>query len=184
MQLTAHSTYTIQPIRFNLYDSTYTITGTSYGNKRLVNTLDGGTPVHLGLIMLHFTKDEKTFGRFRLEITSANPDLKNISFIEVDLESAIFTGLKTMITGLCRLVCVRHLMKRDELKLADLLPKAGQNIAYKKLSFSEIIKDIYGARVANFYEYGLVEVIDVDDFNAKLDSLEDQWESRCPEFHQ
>ena len=134
--------------------------------------------------MLHFTKDEKTLGRFRLEITSPNPDLKNISFIEVDLESAIFTGLKTMITGLCRLVCVRHLMKRDELKLADLLPKAGQNIVYKKLSFSEIIKDIYGARVANFYEYGIVEVIDVDDFNAKLDSLEDQWESRCPEFHQ
>ena len=79
---------------FNLCNSW--ITGTSYRNKRLVNTIDGGAPVHLGPIMLHFTRDEKTFGRFGLEILSANPNLKNISFIGVRLESATFTGLKTM----------------------------------------------------------------------------------------
>ena len=94
---------------FNLCD--LWITDTSYRNKRLVNTIEGGTPVHLGPIMLHFTKDEKTFGRFRLEILSANPNLKNISFIGVDLESVIFTGLKTMIPRLRRLICIRHLMK-------------------------------------------------------------------------
>ena len=167
---------------FNLCD--LWITDTSYRNKRLVNTIDGGAPVHLGPIMLHFTKDEKTFGRFGLEILSANPNLTSISFIGVDLESAIFTGLKTMIPGLCRLICVRHLMKRDESKLADLLPKTGRNIADRKLSSSEIIKDIYGSRVANFYEYGIAEAIDPDDFNAKLDSLEDRWEALCPGFHQ
>ena len=75
-------------------------------------------------------------------------------------------------------------MKRDESKLADLLPKTGGNIADRKLSSLEIIKDIYSSRVANFYEYGIVEAIDPDDFNAKLDSLEDQWESLCPGFHQ
>ena len=75
-------------------------------------------------------------------------------------------------------------MKRDESKLADLLPKTGRNIADRKLSSSEIIKDIYRSRVANFYEYGIVEAIDPDDFNAKLDSLEDRWEALCPGFHQ
>ena len=63
-------------------------------------------------------------------------------------------------------------MKRDESKLADLLPKTVSNIADRKLSSSEIIKDIYGSRVANFYEYGIVEAIDPDDVNAKLNSLE------------
>ena len=77
-------------------------------NKRLVNTIDGGTHVQLGPIMLPFTTDEKKFGRFGLEISSANPNLKNISFIGVDLESVIFTGLNTMIPGLRRLICVRH----------------------------------------------------------------------------
>ena len=42
---------------FNLYD--LWIIDTPYRNKRLVNTIDGGTPVHFGPIMLHFTKDEK-----------------------------------------------------------------------------------------------------------------------------
>ena len=55
---------------------------------------------------------------------------------------------------------------------------------YRRLSSSEIIKDLSRSRVANFYEYGIVEAIDPDDFNAKLDSLEDQWEVLCPEFHQ
>ena len=127
------------------------ITDTSYRNKRLVNTIDRETPVNLNPIMLNFTKHEKTFARFRLEILSASPNLKNNSFIGVDLESAIFTGLETMIPGLRRLICVCHLMKRNESKLGDLLPKTGRNIADRKLSSSEIIKDIYGSRVANFY---------------------------------
>ena len=134
--------------------------------------------------MLLFTKDKKTFGRVGLEILSASPKLKNISFIGVDLESAIFTRLKTVIPGLCRLICVRHLMKADESKLEDLLPKAGRNIADRKLSLSEILKDIYGSKVANFYEYGIAEAIDPDDFNAKLESLEDRWEALSPGFHQ
>ena len=50
-----------------------------------LNTIDGGTPVQLGPIGLHFTRDQKKFGRFGLEILSANPNLKNISFIGVDL---------------------------------------------------------------------------------------------------
>ena len=56
-------------------------------------------------------------------------------------------------------------MKQGESKLADLLPKTGRNIADRKLSSSEIIKNIYRSRGANFYEYGIVEVIDPDDFN-------------------
>ena len=111
-------------------DTTYNlcdlwITDTSYRNKYLVNTIDGGTPVHLVPVMLHFTKDEKTFGRFRLENLSTNQNLKNISFIGVELKSAIFIALKTMIPGLRRLICVRHVMKRDESKLSDHLPKTG-----------------------------------------------------------
>ena len=89
-----------------------------------------------------------------------------------------------MIPGLRRLICVCHFMKRDESKLADLLLKIARNIADRKLSSSKIIKNISGSRVANFHEYGIVEAIDPDDFNAKLDSLEDRWEAHWPGFHQ
>ena len=80
---------------------------------------------------------------------------------------------------------MRQLIKRDESKLADLLPKTGRNIAADRNLFSsEIINDIYGSKVANIFEYGIVEEIDPDNFNAKLDSLEDRWEAIFPGFHQ
>ena len=47
---------------YNLYN--LWITDTSYRNKRLVNTIDRGTPVNLNPIMVHFTKHEKTFPGF------------------------------------------------------------------------------------------------------------------------
>ena len=89
-----------------------------------------------------------------------------------------------MIPDLHRLICVCHLMKQDESKLEDFQPKTGRNIADRKLFSSEIIKDIYGSRVANFYKYGIVEVIDPGNFNGKSDSLENRWESLCPGFLQ
>ena len=52
------------------------VTDTSYRNKRRISKHTRNHPVHIGPIMLHFTKDEKTFRRFSLKILSANPSLK------------------------------------------------------------------------------------------------------------
>ena len=79
-------------------------------------------------------------GIFGQENLSTNSNLKNIRFIRVDLESAISTGLKTMTPCLRRLICVRHFMKQDE----NFFPKAGRKTAGRKLSLSEVIKDIQG----------------------------------------
>ena len=35
----------------------------------------------------------------------------------------------------------------------------------------------------NVYEYGVAEALDEDDFNVKLQSLKDHWESLCPGFY-
>lgn len=102
---------------FNLCD--LWITDTSYINQRLINPSSGRSPVHLGPLMLHFTKTEQTFGRFALELVSANPNLKNLKFLGVDLEAAIFKGFENIIPGLNRLLCARHLSQRDEVKLGN-----------------------------------------------------------------
>ena len=88
-------------------------------NKVIANTTEGGNPVHIDPVMLHFTKDEKKYwtdlGIFGQENLSTNSNLKNIRFIRVDLESAISTGLKTMTPCLRRLIYVHHLMKQEEI---------------------------------------------------------------------
>ena len=67
--------------------------------------------------MFHFTKDDGSFNHFALEILSSNPKLRKLQHIGVDMESTIYNGFKQQIPGLKRLLCVRHLMKRHEMKL-------------------------------------------------------------------
>ena len=52
---------------------------------------NGGNPVHVGAIMLYFTKKEETFSRFALEILTCNANIKNLKTIGIDLESIICT---------------------------------------------------------------------------------------------
>ena len=158
------------------------ITDTTYQNKRILNASNGNHPIHLAPVMLHFTKDDATFSRLASELLSSNPNSRTLKGISVDLESAIFNGFKKMIPNLNGLICVQHLMKPGEKKLNKLLPKTGRNIADCTRLSREIIKDIYGVKDGNAYEYGLAEALDGDDFTIKLQSLKDRWESLCPGF--
>ena len=155
---------------FNLCDMW--ITDTSYRNKRLLNPTTGKHTVFLFPVMLHFSKNEKTFGRIALELVSANPKLKHLKKIGVDLESAIFNGFSNIIPTVSRLVCVHQLKKRDELKLLNLLGKTRKSAAKRNHAKGEIVKDICGSREGNYYEYGIAEATDAENFTAELESLQ------------
>ena len=165
---------------FNLCDMW--ITDTSYRNKRLLNPTTGKHLVFLSPVMLHFSKNEKTFGRFALELVSANPKLKDLKKIGVDLESAIFNGFSNIIPRVSRLVCGHHLKKRDESELLNLLGKTRKSAVERNHAKGEIVKDIYGSREGNYYEYGFAEATDAEDFTAKLESLQSRWKVSCPGF--
>ena len=165
---------------FNLCDMW--ITDTSYRNKRLLNPTTGKHPVFLSPVMPHFSKNEKIFGRFALELVSTNPKLKHSKKIGVDLESAIFNGFNNIIPTVSRLVCVHHLKKRDESKLLNLLGKTRKSAAERNYAKGGIVKDIYVSREGNYYEYGIAEATDTEDFTAKLESLQSRWEVLFPGF--
>ena len=97
------------------------LTGISYRNKRFINREFGENPIFVGPMMLHFTKDEGTFGRIALELLAADPKLIELKNLGVDLESAIYQGFKSFIPSINRLLCVKHLKQRDEKKLDKLL---------------------------------------------------------------
>ena len=46
------------------------------------------------------------------------------------------------------------------------------------------MKDLYGERSGTYYEYGVAESLDTDDFQAKLVSLEGKWKTTVPELHE
>ena len=95
------------------------------------------------------------------------------------MESAIYNGFKHHFPNLGRLLCVRHLSKRDESKLAKLLTKTNPNASQRNKSSSDIVKDIYGYRIGGYYEYGLAEVTDESDLDIKLLPLKEKWNGLC-----
>ena len=166
---------------FNLCDMW--LTDTCYRNKRLINPRTNAHPVFLGPILIHFTKEEETFLRFALELLSADPTLRNLKKIGVDLESAIYNGFKKVFPTLYRLLCIRHISERDRQKLGKLLELIKMSEGQKNKAKAEILKDLYGERKGNSYEYGLADAFDEMDLLNKLSSLEARWNSLCPGFY-
>ena len=72
------------------------VTDTSYGDERLLNPKTGKHPVFLGPSMMHFTKGHLVFSRFAVELLAANPSLRDLRVIGVDMEEAIFGDLKPL----------------------------------------------------------------------------------------
>ena len=130
--------------------------------------------------MVHFTKYKATFGRFALELLSLKLNLKALKKIGVDLELATFKGFKSIIPSLSHLLCVRHVMQKDE---SRLLKRTCRKAAEKNHASSKIMKDIYGYREGNYYEYGFTESVDCEDFTIKIESLKCRWKALCPGFH-
>ena len=137
----------------------------------------------LGPCVFDFTKDEEAFIRFASEIRIGNSGLNDLKVLGVDMESEIYNGFKCYNQELSRLVCVRHLKKRDEKKMLKLLQKTNQSSAQKSHSKAEVLNDICGERTGTYYEYGPAESCDTDYFNAKLISLKEKWEALIPEFY-
>ena len=138
----------------------------------------------LGPCMFYFTKDKEAFSRFASDIRIGNSGLDDLKILGVGMESAIYYGFKWHNQDLSRLVCVRHLKKRDKEKMFKLLQKTNQKFsAQKSHPKAEVLNDIYGETTATYYEYGLTESYNTDDFNAKLISLKEKWEALISGFY-
>ena len=98
------------------------------------------------------------------------------------MELAIYQGFKNFIPSVNRLLSVRHLKQRDEKKLDKLLNRLKLNAASHQQAKFSILQDIYGCRIGGFYEFGLADAFNKEDFEVKLASLQEKWNSFCPEF--
>ena len=57
------------------------------------------------------------------------------------------------------------------------------NLVNQKGTKQLIITDIYDCRYLEVQEYSLADSAHPDDFHAKLESLQEEWERLCPGFH-
>ena len=90
------------------------ITETSYRNKSLLSSRSRKNPVHLSPVMMLLTKDEETFRRFGVELTSTNSQLIKLKKVGLNMELVIFNRFQSVIYKLLQLYCTRHLQQGDE----------------------------------------------------------------------
>ena len=132
--------------------------------------------------MVHFTKGVETFSWFSLKLRAANPKIKDLKSIGVDMEATILNGFKIPNPILGHLICVRHLRKRNEEKALKLLEKTNQTAAQRSKSKKKILNNIYREYEGTYFEYDLAEASNECDFNAKLQSPQQKWEGLIPGY--
>eukprot|EP00112_Aurelia_sp_Birch-Aquarium-sp1_P016153 Seg3637.1 transcript_id=Seg3637.1/GoldUCD/mRNA.D3Y31 product="hypothetical protein" protein_id=Seg3637.1/GoldUCD/D3Y31 len=159
---------------FEIIDNCW-VTDTSYTNESLVSESNGKHPEFPGPIMLHFRKDQPTYRAFASSLVAHNPRLLHVKKFGTDMDKALSGGFGDIFQNADRLTCLQHVMERDSFQLG----KMGATKDARK----RILTDIYGSKQERIQHFGLVDADDAADFNAKLTSLKEVWDSVLPGFH-
>ena len=96
-----------------------------------------------------------------------NTNIRDLRIIGTDQEIANFCFTKSEF-----IVMRRSLGSRSKQKISNLDHQKGA-----------IIADIYSCRYGRVQEYGLADSTDFDDFHAKLESLQEEWNRLSPSLH-
>ena len=103
------------------------------------------------------------------------PKLLKLKKVGHDLDLATAQGMEDIFTDLKHLWCTQHMQARDKKQLNKM--KAN------KRAINEIMTDIYGQQDGYVIQHGLADADDAEDFSAKLQSLQQIWESLVPGFY-
>ena len=141
----------------------------------MVKVDDGKHPEFPGPSFWHFRKNRKAFRRFAAELVVQNPILSQLPLIGHDLDKAQMLGFRDIFTSSSSAWCTQHIKGRDAEQLRVLGTKMHDS--------SRILSDIYGTQSDILLQNGLADAYDDDDFNTKLTSLEEIWNSISPGFH-
>ena len=81
--------YGIDPT-FNIFKESISLTVTTYRNLRLTKRDTGKPPVFIGPLLMHQSKDWKTYSKFAHRLVLENPSLESVLACGTDGEKAIF----------------------------------------------------------------------------------------------
>ena len=147
---------------FNL--GSFDVTPISYKHL-LLKTANGCNPVMLGPVLIHQTKQFRSFHYFASTLTRLNPNLVNIKSFGTDGEPELIKAFKTVFSNTIHLRCANHLRRNVKDKLNALKLQSIVN---------EIIADIFGKQVGSNFESGLVEADSAETFWKLLSRLQER----------
>ena len=153
---------------FNLGD--FFVTPMTYHHLMLEDVHTRNHPIMVGPMLVHQRMQFSTFNYFASTLIGYNKSLRNILAFGTDGDKNMTEALGHNFPFALQLRCFLHFKKNVEEKLRDL--------AIPHHTSQMFLDDIFGKSEGNVRMGGLVDASSVDDFDHKLDALEQPWNTR------
>ena len=153
---------------FNLGD--FFVTPMSYHHLMLEDIHTRKNPILIGPILVHQSTQFSSFNYFASTLIGHNKRIRNVLAFATDGDKSLVEALAHNFPFALQLRCFLHFKKNIQAKLSELgLPK---HIT------QQFLDDIFGKRERNVQIEGLVDATSSEDFDSKLDLLEEVWNTR------
>ncbi|CAB4017313.1 Mitogen-activated kinase kinase kinase A [Paramuricea clavata] len=150
---------------FNL--GRFNVTVTTFRNQKVVDRVAGHHPIMIGPLLLSQTKSFDAYNYFFSKLVGLRKDTRNVLAYGTDGEEELYRALKYNFPHAVHLRCQMHFRENCKTQLMQSnIPKAQQK---------EILADIFGRKVGDTWENGLVDAKDEDDLRTKLSHCKDVW---------
>ena len=153
---------------FNLGD--FFVTPMTYHHLFLECIHTGKHPIMIGPMLVHQCMQFATFNYFASTLIGSNKRIRNVLAFGTDGDKNLTEALDHNFPFALQLRCFIHFKKNVQEKLRDLgLPSH---------TSQQFLDDIFGKQDGNLKIEGLIDSTSAEDFQQKLEALEDHWITR------
>jgi hypothetical protein len=150
---------------FNLGD--FDVTLTTFKHLFLQSKRYKQSPIFLGPACIHFKKSFATYLFFASTMIGQYQQLTNIRAIGTDGEVALIDAFKHEFSVAHHLTCFIHVQRNVKEKLHEFQIPSDVG--------TEIVNDTFGIKVGSTYIEGLVDSINIIEFDRNVSKLTDKW---------
>ena len=145
----------------------FDVTPITYRHLLLETRRGNSTPIFLGPILIHYKKSFASYLFFASSLIGLCPQLQAIRVFGTDGEQPLINAFSHEFGFSQHLTCFIHVRKNIKEKLSNC--NIQSDVALK------VLNDVFGYRMGTVFQEGLVDSTDVEDFQAKLESLIEKW---------
>ena len=133
----------------------------------LFSTEDGVPPVMLGPALIHTKKEYSSYFQLPNEMLRLEPKVKNITVFGSDAEKNVYQPFEDLLPSAHHLLCDLHMKDNIRAKLT----KTNLNT----LQADAVMKDIFGRKIGEVVEPGLVDSLNAEDYDKMAEELFVKW---------
>ena len=125
-------------------------------------------PVMIGPVLLHMNKEYSSYFHLPSEMIRLQPSLTNIKVFGRDSEKNVYQPFRDLFPSSIHLLCDLHMKDNVKEKL--------RNSNFRQEEINIVMRDIFGRKVGEIVEKGLVDARSIGKFDEIYENLKAKWQ--------